>query len=172
MSLRNLTKEEIRCKRVRKPAPTTNIYVCLLWPKKDNNIGPLVRTCDAFGAGLMVAREPGMRKLVASGNTIGKDKVDIQYISDPIALLEQESHSGSSIIAIELAKDSKPIEELAFVNERTLILLGHESLGIPDDAWDFVHEAYEIPQAGVGNCLNVAVAGSIALYEFTRGTIE
>jgi tRNA (guanosine-2'-O-)-methyltransferase len=44
---------------------------------------------------------------------------------------------------------------------RTVAVLGHEATGIPAEAPDLLQEAVEIPMIG----LNVAVAGSLVLYE-------
>jgi tRNA (guanosine-2'-O-)-methyltransferase len=45
-----------------------------------------------------------------------------------------------------------------------VLLLGHEHHGVPDEAWPLLDEVIEIPMLGTGSSLNVAVAGSLALY--------
>lgn len=44
------------------------------------------------------------------------------------------------------------------------MVLGHERDGIPDEAMELLDVAVEIPMAGGGASLNVAVAGSLVLY--------
>ena len=48
--------------------------------------------------------------------------------------------------------------------ERTVILLGHEWHGIPEEQVDAADVCVEIPMVGRGASLNVAVAGSLVLY--------
>jgi len=47
----------------------------------------------------------------------------------------------------------------------TVVLLGHEHNGVPDDVWDLLDAVIEIPMLGAGLSLNVAVAGSLVLYK-------
>jgi tRNA (guanosine-2'-O-)-methyltransferase len=56
------------------------------------------------------------------------------------------------------------LADLASARERTVVVLGHEDSGIPDDAMELVDVAAEIPMIGTGASLNVAVAGSLVLY--------
>jgi tRNA G18 (ribose-2'-O)-methylase SpoU len=42
----------------------------------------------------------------------------------------------------------------------SVLLLGHEDHGVPDDVLTSVDECVEIPMVGWGASLNVAVAGS------------
>ncbi len=46
-----------------------------------------------------------------------------------------------------------------------MIVLGHEHFGLPDEAWDHLDRVIEIPMLGHGASLNLAVAGSLALYK-------
>ncbi|WP_267959183.1 TrmH family RNA methyltransferase [Streptomyces sp. NRRL S-1813] len=52
----------------------------------------------------------------------------------------------------------------AAAREPTVLVLGHEQHGIPPEALDLLDEVVEIPMAGTGASLNVAVAGSLVLY--------
>lgn len=47
---------------------------------------------------------------------------------------------------------------------RTVILLGHERTGVPEEAWTLIDQMVEIPMIGVGSSLNVAVPGPLVLY--------
>jgi tRNA (guanosine-2'-O-)-methyltransferase len=47
---------------------------------------------------------------------------------------------------------------------RTVVVLGHEQVGIPPEAVELLDVAVEIPMVGSGASLNVAVAGSLVLY--------
>ena len=56
------------------------------------------------------------------------------------------------------------LADLTAARERTIVVLGHEHDGIPDDAMELIDVAVEIPVIGTGASLNVAVAGSLVLY--------
>jgi len=48
-----------------------------------------------------------------------------------------------------------------------VVLLGHESQGIPDHVVAEADQCVDIPMVGRGASLNVAVAGSLVLYRLT-----
>ncbi len=58
-----------------------------------------------------------------------------------------------------------PCRELRQVKSRSIILLGNEQKGLPDEVWPYLNQVVEIPMMGVGSSLNVAVAGSLVLYK-------
>ena len=72
--------------------------------------------------------------------------------------------AGSWIVAVELAEDATPLHVLEPARQRTVVLLGHEHDGIPDDLVESADTCVEIPMVGRGASLNVAVAGSLVLY--------
>ena len=81
-----------------------------------------------------------------------------------IRWLEEEREQGSRIVAVELADDAIPLPLLEPARQRTVVLLGHEHRGVPDEAWELIDDVVEIPMVGRGSSLNVAVAGSLVLY--------
>jgi tRNA G18 (ribose-2'-O)-methylase SpoU len=52
--------------------------------------------------------------------------------------------------------------------ERSVLVLGNEGAGLPPDVLSRCAGVVTIPQHGPVPCLNVAVAGSIAMYELVR----
>jgi tRNA (guanosine-2'-O-)-methyltransferase len=57
------------------------------------------------------------------------------------------------------------LADLPAARQRTVMVLGNESSGIPEDALPLLDTAVEIPMMGTGLSLNVAVAGSLVLYK-------
>ena len=53
---------------------------------------------------------------------------------------------------------------------RGLRVRGAEREGLPDDVLERCDELASIPQPGGGESLNVAMAGTVALYELARRT--
>ena len=76
----------------------------------------------------------------------------------------QRERDHSTVVGVELAEDATPLTRLEPARTRTLVLLGHEHHGIPEEAWPLIDEVVEIPMVGQGASLNVAVAGSLVLY--------
>lgn len=88
----------------------------------------------------------------------------IHWIDRPkLAWLERE-RERSVVVGVELAEDAVPLTRLEPARTRTVVLLGHEHRGIPEEAWLLNDEVVEIPIVGQGASLNVAVAGSLVLY--------
>ena len=75
-----------------------------------------------------------------------------------------EQRETSRIVAVELAEDATPLPRLVAARARTVVLLGHEHEGVPEETWALIDEVVEIPMVGRGASLNVAVAGSLVVY--------
>ena len=128
------------------------------------NLGTLLRTCDAVGACLAVPRLPWVPEALTRGNTL-RIQPCIHYVqgSRPDWLISQRS-GGSHIVGVELTDEAIRLGDLPVARRRTVLVLGNEHAGIPPDALERVDVTVEIPMLGVGHSLNVAVAGSLALY--------
>jgi TrmH family RNA methyltransferase len=134
--------------------------VLALWQVADpGNVGTLLRTADAFGAGAALSPEcadpTGPRAVRASAGAIFRvPLVDWDDLPErKVALL---AHGGEPLSDLPLEPP------LAF-------LLGSEREGLPAA---LVTDRYKatIPTVGDAESLNVAAAGAIALYELSRRT--
>lgn len=67
-------------------------------------------------------------------------------------------------MAVEMTEDARPLALLEPARSSTVIVLGHESAGIPAEVTDLADEVVRIPMVGIGVSLNVAVAGSLVAY--------
>lgn len=140
------------------------LLVACLWPKHGENLGSLVRTADALQA--CIAAPRSARPDVRKGLTIGEHQACIHWVNDPYYWLSDMNAQGNRIVAVELAHNAVPIYELEPRDyEPTIVVVGNETIGIPEWALALAHDVIEIPMYGVGNSLNVAVAGSLALYK-------
>lgn len=79
--------------------------------------------------------------------------------------LAAQREAGTRVVGVELADDAVRLGDLPAARQRTVIVLGHESDGIPDEALPLLDIVVEIPMVGTGLSLNVAVAGSLVLYK-------
>jgi len=113
---------------------------------------------------MAVPRTPHYRRALARGDTLVR-RPHIHWVDTPARRwVQRQREQGSVILAVELADDALPLPRLNAARHRTVVLLGHEHHGIPDDVWSDIDEVVEIPMIGQGASLNVAVAGSLVLY--------
>lgn len=169
------THDEIRDERHRLPIPPKGrITIAALWPKHDNNLGTLIRTCDALNAALVVPASSDATKAVTRGNTIGMHNSPVIFTPyHPMEYLHAQAMANTvrgtrvRIIGVEVAHNATLLADLqpATALAPAIIVLGHEANGIPREAFKFFTEVVEIPMNGVGNSLNVAVAGSLVAYK-------
>lgn len=141
-----------------------HLIVAPLWVAYDANLGTLLRTCDAVGACMAVPATEHYRRALGRGDTLTR-RPHIHWLGrSKLAWIEHERDRGSVVAAVELAEDAVPLPRLVPATQRTVILLGHEHRGVPEEAWPLVDEVIDIPMVGQGASLNVAVAGSLVLY--------
>lgn len=140
------------------------------------NLGSLLRTAAALGIFHIVLNrqtvDPLCRRVlrVSMGAALRMTYYDLD---DPVSWLEGNRRSNAwQTIAMTLAPDSMPLDQAVSAAGPTLILLGNEADGLPLAIQQACHVRAQIPMAAGIDSLNVAVAGAIALYEFTRSRAE
>jgi tRNA (guanosine-2'-O-)-methyltransferase len=158
------SREIKRQRRRRAHSCWDHLIIAPLWPKYGVNLGTLLRTCDAVGACMAVPKLPWVPEALDRGNTLRRPACVHWTGRDPVAWLSRHREQGSRIVGVELADEAIRLADLTAARERTIVLLGHEHDGIPDDAMELIDVAVEIPMIGTGASLNVAVAGSLVLY--------
>lgn len=130
-----------------------------LWHVADpGNVGTLLRAADAFSAGVALsegcADPTGPKALRASTGSIFR--VPLSGFDEPegrrIALV---ARGGDPLTSVHLSGD-------------VVFVLGAEREGLPDDVVARCDAAATIPLAGGADSLNVAMAGTVALYERAR----
>ncbi len=132
---------------------------CLaLWRLADpGNVGALMRTADAFGAGIALSdgcADPlSPKALRASVGAIFRVPL-IGWEDAPGRRIALVAHGGDPLTDVDLAP---PVT----------FLLGAERAGLPDELVTTSHKA-SISLPGDAESLNVAAAGAIALYEASR----
>ena len=142
-----------------------HLIVAPLWVAYDANLGTLLRTCDAIGACLAAPRTPHYREALARGDTLRGRRPCLHWVTpSKEAWIAAQRASGRRIVAVELAEGAIPLPRLTPAEQSTVLLLGHEHNGVPDDVLATVDACVEIPMVGWGASLNVAVAGSLVAY--------
>lgn len=129
-----------------------------LWGIADpGNVGALLRTADAFGGCVAMSRgcaDPTSPKALrgSAGSVFRVPLLDFDDAPKPwVALV---AHDGVPLGQVELPAP------MSFV-------LGSEREGVPPEIADACESSVSILMPGAAESLNVAVAGAIALYEWS-----
>jgi len=127
-----------------------------LWRLADpGNVGTLIRTADAFGASVELsegcADPTGPKALRASAGALFRVPLG-DVVGRRVGLV---AHGGRPLSAVELG-------------EPTVFVLGAERDGLPQDVAEACDELATIETSGPAESLNVAAAGAVALYDWSR----
>jgi len=130
------------------------------------NAGTLLRSADIFGFSAAIfddgAVEPYNPKVVRA--TMGAIFRLRLAVGDAGALGGQGRRRGYALVVAD--PSGSPLPEFIFPS-KSLIVVGHERHGA--GAWlEHADHVVAIPQHGVGQSLNAAVAGSIIMYAFSQ----
>jgi TrmH family RNA methyltransferase len=130
-----------------------------LWHVGDpGNVGTLLRTADAFGAGVALsegcADPTGPKAVRASMGSLFR-----------VPLSTFDEAPGKRVALVP--EGGNPLPELR-MDGAVVLVVGAERDGLPAEVLDRCEERVSIPQPGGGESLNVAMAGAIALYELSR----
>jgi RNA methyltransferase, TrmH family len=140
--------------------PSTTVLLSLaLWRVVDpGNVGAVIRTAGAFGAGVALsaacADPTSPRALRASAGAIFRV---------PLAGFDEAPGRRVALVA----HGGRPLREVSLEQPLTLVL-GAEREGLPEEVVARCDEAATIPTSGGVESLNVAAAAAIALYEAAR----
>lgn len=134
-----------------------------------DNLGMLLRSTDAAGVdGVVLAADttdPFSRRVVrGSRGAVFTVPVCIQH--DAVRAIDAAKQAGLQVVATSATSDT-PYASVDFTKP-TLIVVGNEHVGISDAVRDHADAVAAIPMRGRINSLNIAVAGSIVLYEALR----
>jgi tRNA G18 (ribose-2'-O)-methylase SpoU len=152
-----------------------DIIVFASFVDKMPNIAGLVRTCEIFAASKLVI--PYMkiieREEFSHISVTAEKWIDLEEVTEDNSLgwlKRKKEVEGYSLIGLEQTAGSVPLQDYVFP-EKCIIILGKEKEGIPLPVLHLVDAAVEIPQFGIIRSLNVHVAGSVLLWEYTRQQI-
>jgi RNA methyltransferase, TrmH family len=142
------------------PAPLGPVCVALWGVNDPGNVGTVLRSALAFGAG-SVALGPG------SADPYGPKAVRASMgalFEVPVARVREPAELPGRRVAL-VAREGAPVDELAPAGETTLIV-GAERQGLPDHVVAACDDVAHIPIRS--ESLNAAMAATVALYEVGR----
>ncbi|KAM5300648.1 putative methyltransferase TARBP1 isoform 3-T4 [Glossophaga mutica] len=138
---------------------------------KPTNLGGLCRTCEVFGASVLVVgnlrcvHDKQFQHLsVSAEQWLPLVEVKPPQLTD---YLQQQKAQGYTVIGVEQTARSADLTQYRFP-EKSLLLLGNEREGIPANLIQQLDVCVEIPQQGIVRSLNVHVSGALLVWEYTR----
>ncbi len=151
-------------------AKTIPISVATINFRCDGNIGFIIRAMACFGAMDLhiIGAAPSYRDMVSLSGGLNR-LINIRQHSNPSSFLEYTLAKNIPLISLELDERAIPLSELRVERGKEIMLvLGHETTGVPEEILHVSDMIVCIPMPGVGFCLNTSQAGNIVLYELAK----
>ncbi len=173
--MRKLTHDEISRKRITlekiNEAKKLPVVVILDSIRSAYNVGSIFRTSD----GAMI------EKLYLGGYTATPENKDVlktalgsqksvkwEKVSDPSGVILTLKSKGYRIAALEQTDESFPYYKVPATDFPLALIVGNEITGVSKELIDLCDYSIEIPQFGIKQSLNVAVAYGITIFNFRR----
>ena len=139
-----------------------------------HNVGAIIRSCDQFGASLVVIPEHNSASNIASNEIIGRSSagasawVPVAIVKNLVRATEQLKQAGFWIYGADAGGQN--ITSLSFA-PKSAIIMGSEGSGIDALLQKNCDTIVSIPTCGKIDSLNVSVAAGVLLYELYRKSI-
>jgi len=180
--MKKLTHEEISRKRstleTLHKVKKLPVYVILNSIRSTYNVGSIFRTSD----GAMIEKlylcgytphppkqgsSDGKKEILktALGST---ESVKWEYVKDPKEVILKLKNDGVKICSLELTDKSIPYHQVKKEDFPLCVIVGNEITGVSQDLIDLSDFSIEIPQYGIKQSLNVAVAYGVTIFELRK----
>lgn len=173
--MRKLSHSEISSKRTRldqiKPADRLPVVVVVDNVRSLYNVGSIFRTSDGVLLEKLIItgftpRPP--RKEIEKTALGATHSVPWEYVKDPAEAVRQLKTSGYHACCLELTDEVIPYYAVSSADFPLCLVIGNEITGVSKDVLAECETALEIPQFGIKQSLNVAVAYGVAIFELSR----
>ena len=144
-------------------------YVALDRVRDPGNLGTIIRTADAAGAsGVILLGETtdpySMETVRATMGSVFALPLVKASLAD---FLAWKKGAGVSVVATHLA-GAVDYRTIDYRKKPVVLLMGNEQQGLPDELAREADALARIPQAGLADSLNLAIATGIMLFEARR----
>ena len=139
-----------------------------------HNVGAIIRSCDQFGASLVIIPEHNSASNIATNEIIGRSSagasawVPVAIVKNLVRAAEQLKQAGFWIYGADAGGQN--ITSLSFA-QKSAIIMGSEGSGIDSLLQKNCDTIVSIPTCGKIDSLNVSVAAGVLLYEVYRSII-
>lgn len=173
--MRKLTHDEISLKRstldTLDKVKKLPVYVVLNSIRSNYNVGSIFRTSD----GVMIEKlylcgyTPCPPKKEVLKTALGStESVKWEYVKDARMVINELKYKGIKIVALELTEKSFLYYQITKNDFPLCLVVGNEISGVAQELLDLCDQSIEIPQYGIKQSLNVAVAYGIAVFELRK----
>jgi tRNA G18 (ribose-2'-O)-methylase SpoU len=160
---KGMTQEEVRDALAPK---RNNLVFAFHNAIRDFNFSAIIRVCNAFACRGIVYS--GFRKFDPRGAVGTLHYERVVHDPDPLTgLIKLNKHFGYEFVVAESDEYEKSelLPEFQW-QDRTILMLGEESVGVPEEYIDLADRIVSIPQVGSVRSLNVASAAHILAYDY------
>lgn len=139
-----------------------------------HNVGAIIRSCDQFGASLVVLPEHNSASDIAGNEIIGRASagasawVPVAVVKNLVRIVEQLKEAGFWIYGADAGGQTCTQIEFA---SKSVLVMGSEGTGIDALLHKKCDTIVSIPTCGKIDSLNVSVAAGVLLYEIYRKSI-
>jgi tRNA G18 (ribose-2'-O)-methylase SpoU len=154
------------------------VYAVLNSIRSNYNVGSIFRTSD----GAMIEKlylcgytphppNPGLptgKKEILKTALGSTESVNWEYAKDPKEVILKYKNEGIKVCALEMTDKSIPYYKVKKEDFPLCVVVGNEITGVSQELIDLCDFSIEIPQFGIKQSLNVAVAYGIAIFELRK----
>lgn len=140
-----------------------------------HNVGAILRSCDQFGADLVVmpsrhsANDFADNEIIARSSAGASAYVQVAIVSNLVRTSQILKEAGFWVYGADAGGES--VQKIKF-SDKTAIIMGSEGTGIAKLLEEQCDSIVSIPTCGKIDSLNVSVATGVLLYENYRQKIE
>lgn len=153
-----------------------NLTVVVLDKVTDpHNVGAIIRSCDQFGASLVVIPEHNSASDISGNEVIGRTSagasawVPVAIVNNLVRAVEQLKAAGFWVYGADAGGES--CGKIDF-SQKTVLIMGSEGTGISRLLEEQCDSIVSIPTCGKIDSLNVSVAAGVLLYELYRRQMQ
>lgn len=146
-------------------AATVVVLDCVTDP---HNVGAIIRSCDQFGAALVILPEHKSASDIAGNEVIGRTSagasawVPVAVVNNLVRAVEQLKNAGFWIYGADAGGEN--CRKIDFA-KKCVVVMGSEGTGISSLLEKQCDTIVSIPTCGKIDSLNVSVAAGVLLYE-------
>lgn len=140
-----------------------------------NNVGSVMRTCDAFLCDSLylcgITAKPPHRDITKTA--IGaENSVNWIYSQSAMDVVLSLKEQGFLVYAVEQTSDSVMLQNMQFNQTPVAFVFGNEIDGVDEAVIKACDGVIEIPQLGTKHSFNISVSCGMLLWEYARTRVE
>jgi len=147
------------------------VYVVLNSIRSNYNVGSIFRTSDVamIEKLYLCGYTPHPPKKEILKTALGAtESVKWEFVKEPKEVVLKLKSEGVKVCALELTSKSKLYYDMDKNDFPLCLIIGNEITGVSQELIDLCDYSIEIPQYGIKQSLNVAVAYGIAVFELRK----